>query len=216
MPNAEQSSRAAEPTEPEYDAGSDEEEEGQEDPITATPIPSKICRRDPWQAVTASILVLVYFRYRFALVFPMLIGLFAFTCNANRELVSLLCRLGLAVSYQTTLATLHVLAADSDAQLKLLGAFPIDTGPMFLLLFDNVNKMQRAWQPTLGHKDGLKSGTGSTAIELEDVPAGAFLSEPYIEKIKQKVRLNLTVTQLRDDIDWPQSSTALTSNNVYC
>ncbi|KAJ7874114.1 hypothetical protein B0H13DRAFT_1894669 [Mycena leptocephala] len=176
------------------DGGSDGEEEESEESIAVNSIASKIGRRDPWQAVTASILVLLYFRYRFALVFPMLIGLFAFTCNANRELVSLLCRLGLAVSYQTTLATLHVLAADSDVQLKLLGTFSEDLGPGFLLLFDNVNKMQRAWQPTLGHKDEVQSGTASTAIELEDVPPGALRSQPLIEKIEQK---------LHEDINWP-------------
>ncbi|KAJ7803474.1 hypothetical protein B0H14DRAFT_2613252 [Mycena olivaceomarginata] len=192
--------------EPELDAGSDEEEEDLEesDPTLSNPnlMSSKIGRRDPWQAVTASILVLLYFRYRFTLVFPMLIGLFAFTCNANRELVALLCRLGLTVSYRVTLATLSVLAGDSDAQLRLLGAFPDDLGPQFLMLFDNVNKMQRAWQATLGHKDEVKSGTASTIIELEDVPAGAMLSEPLVEKIKQKVRLGLTVKELEADIDW--------------
>ncbi|KAJ6549419.1 hypothetical protein DFH09DRAFT_617961 [Mycena vulgaris] len=201
-PSPHESSRESEP-EPEPDAGSDGEEEEPTSSSPTSPLLSKIGRRDPWQAVTSSILVLLYFRYRFALIFPMLIGLFAFTCNANRDLVSLLCRLGLAVSYQTTLATLHVLATDSDAQLKLLGAFDIDRGPGFLLLFDNVNKMQRAWQAVLGHKDEVKSGTASTVIEVEDVPPGAMRSEPLMEKIKQKVRLKLTVKQLRDDINWP-------------
>jgi hypothetical protein len=101
------------------------------------------------------------------------------------------------------LANLHVLAADSDAQLKILGTFTDELGPGFLLLFDNVNKMQRAWQATLGHKDEVKNGTASTVIELEDVPPGAMRSEPLVEKMKQKVRLNLTFKQLLDDIDWP-------------
>ncbi|KAK7000493.1 hypothetical protein R3P38DRAFT_3617514 [Favolaschia claudopus] len=130
-------------------------------------------------------------------------GLFAFTCNANRELVSIMCRLGWAVSYEATLANLHVLAADSESKLKLLGAFTDTFGPQFLLLFDNVNKMQRAWQHTLGHKDELSSGTAATVIELEDVPPGALRSEPLVEKIKAKSRLKLTVKELRDDIDWP-------------
>ncbi|KAJ6623852.1 hypothetical protein B0H10DRAFT_2328866 [Mycena sp. CBHHK59/15] len=178
QPGPDESSAAPEPTEKEQDAGSDGEEEEPEVSIAPSFITSKIGRRDPWQAVTASILVLLYFRYRFALVFPMLIGLFAFTCNANRELVSLLCRL----------APRRVLYRH---------------GPRLLLLFDNVNKMQRAWQPTLGHKDEVKNGTASTAIELGDVPPGAMRSEPLIEKMKQKVRLKLTVEQLRDDINWP-------------
>ncbi|KAF8174657.1 hypothetical protein K438DRAFT_1609227 [Mycena galopus ATCC 62051] len=195
--------KAAVRADEEPNAGSDGEEEDPGASVETSPMVSKIEQRDPWQAVTAVILVLLYFCYRFALVFPMLIGLFAFTCNTNRELVSLLCCLGMAVSYQTTLATLHVLAADSDAHLKLLSAFTFNLGPQFLILFDNVNKMKWGWQPTLGHKDEFKSGTALTIIELEDVLPGILHSEPLIEKIQAKARLNLTVKQLRDDIDWP-------------
>ncbi|KAF7371359.1 hypothetical protein MSAN_00772000 [Mycena sanguinolenta] len=136
-------------------------------------IMEQIGHRDPWQAVTVFILVLLSFRNRFALILPILIGLFAFTCNANRELISVLSRLGLSISYSMILAQLHLLGADSAAQLRVLGAFDKATGPAFLILFDNVNKMKRAWRATLGHKDDVKSGTASTIIGL-----------------------------LRDDIDW--------------
>ncbi|KAJ6481317.1 hypothetical protein C8R47DRAFT_1186616 [Mycena vitilis] len=178
--------------------GSDTED----DPDSSADKPSEektfanpIGRRDPWQAVTVFILVLLSFRNRFALMLPILIGLFAFTCNANRELISVLCRLGLSVSYSMVLAQLHVLGADSSAQLRLLGAFNEAIGPQFLVLFDNVNKMKRAWRATLGHKDEVKSGTASTVIGLVGVRPGAFLSEPLINAVKE-------VKQLRDDIDW--------------
>ncbi|KAJ6626145.1 hypothetical protein B0H10DRAFT_2211336 [Mycena sp. CBHHK59/15] len=48
-----------------------------------------IGRRDPWQAVTVSILMLLVFRNHFALFFPILIGIFAFTCNAHRDVIAL-------------------------------------------------------------------------------------------------------------------------------
>ncbi|KAJ7183811.1 hypothetical protein C8R46DRAFT_1308852, partial [Mycena filopes] len=154
------------------------------------------------QAVTVAILMLLVFRNRFALVFPILIGIFAFTCNAHRDIIALLCRLGLSVSYSMILAQLHVLGADSAAQLRLLGAFDPVTGPLFLLLFDNVNKMKRAWRPSLGHKDEVKNGTASTAIRLEGVRPGAFLSEPLQQAIRENRRAKLTVDQLYKDIDW--------------
>lgn len=134
--------------------------------------------------------------------FPILIGLFAFTCNANRELISVLCRLGLSVSYSMILAQLHILGVDSAAQLHLLGAFDEATGPTFLILFDNVNKMKRAWRATLGHKDEVKNGTASTAIKLEGVRPGAFLAEPLNKAVKEGRRRELTVKKLRDDINW--------------
>jgi hypothetical protein len=86
------------------------------------------------------------------------------------------------------LAQLHVLGADSAAQLRLLGAFNPDTGPQFLLLFDNVNKMKRAWRASLGHKDEVKSGTAAAAIRLFGIRAGAFLSEPLRKAVLEKER----------------------------
>ncbi|KAJ7479355.1 hypothetical protein B0H11DRAFT_2233788 [Mycena galericulata] len=188
----------------------DDEQDGDDDPDSTddseSPEPKlftdPVGRRDPWQAVTAVILVLLAFRNRYALIFPLMIGIFAFTCHANRELISVLCRLGISVSYKMVLAQLHVLGADSAAQLQLLGAFDPETGPMFLLLFDNVNKMKRAWRASLGHKDEVKSGTASTVIRLVGVRPGAFLSEPLNKAIAEGKRGELTVKRLRDDIDW--------------
>ncbi|KAF6758429.1 hypothetical protein DFP72DRAFT_887229, partial [Ephemerocybe angulata] len=64
-------------------------------------------RRDPWLGVTVAILALLYFRYKYAIVFATVIGIFLFTCNANRDIISILGRMGLTVAYDTILATLH-------------------------------------------------------------------------------------------------------------
>ncbi|KAJ7195396.1 hypothetical protein C8J57DRAFT_1738619 [Mycena rebaudengoi] len=183
--------------------GEDVQNEAEDDALDAPQIfIDPIGRRDPWQAVTVFIMALLVFRNRFALVFPILIGVFAFTCNAHREIIALLCRLGLSVSYSMVLAQLHILSVDSAEQLRVLGAFNPETGPLFLLLYDNVNKMKRAWRAHLGHKDEVKNGTASTAIKLEGVRPGAFLSEPLNKAIEEGKRMNLTVEQLQEDIDW--------------
>ena len=155
-----------------------------------------------FKGVTAAILALLLFRYRLALMFGTVIGIFCFTCNANRDLILVLGRLGLSISYSTILATLHTLAADSDLRLRAWGAATQTTEPAFLLVFDNVNKMQRAWQQTVGHKDEVKSGTAATLIRLEDVPPGAMKAKPLLENMRKKERGNLTVQKLLDDIDW--------------
>ncbi|KAJ6626497.1 hypothetical protein B0H10DRAFT_2429883 [Mycena sp. CBHHK59/15] len=98
--------------------------------------------------------------------------------------------------------TLHVLAADSATQLQLYGAAVAVGQPMFLLLFDNVNKMQRAWQQVLGRRDMLTSGTAATLIGLEDVTEEAMDSKPLLENLAAKKRKKLTVEQLLKDIDW--------------
>lgn len=74
--------------------------------------------------------------------------------------------------------------------------------PMFLLLFDNVNKMQRAWQQTVGHEDEVKSGCAATLVGLEDVRPGAMNAKPFLENLQKKLRKDLTVSQLYNDINW--------------
>ncbi|KAF7334169.1 hypothetical protein MVEN_02323000 [Mycena venus] len=179
---------------------SDTEHDGEAVPIS-TGVPPKM-RRDPWLGVTVAILMLLYFRYRYAIVFPTFIGIFLFTCNAHRDVFVLLCRVGLSVGYSTVLDTLHVLAMDSATQLHAFGASVQVCQPMFLLLFDNINKMQRAWQQVLGRQDTVSSGTAATLVGLEDVTEEAMDSRPFIKNVEEKKRLHLTLDKLVDDIDW--------------
>ncbi|KAJ6503193.1 hypothetical protein C8R47DRAFT_1249402 [Mycena vitilis] len=168
-----------------------------EDESLSTGVPPRM-RRDPWLAITVTILVLLYFRYdRYAIVFPTFIGLFLFTCNAHKDTFALLSRLGLSIGY-----ILGFLATDSAAQLHVFGAAVRITQPAFLLLFDNVNKMQRAWQQVLRRRDTLSSGCAATLIGLEDVTEDAMDSRPLLKNVAEKKRRNLTVNELVEDIDW--------------
>ncbi|KAF8231490.1 hypothetical protein L208DRAFT_1459229 [Tricholoma matsutake] len=115
---------------------------------------------------------------------------------------SVLGRVGLSVAYSSVLSTLHTLAADSDILLRVWGATTEIGEPRFLFLFDNVNKMQHAWQSIIGWEDEVKSGTAATLIKLKDVPPGAMLAEPLLKNLKEKVCSKLTVEMLVDDIDW--------------
>ncbi|KAJ7802537.1 hypothetical protein B0H14DRAFT_3780337 [Mycena olivaceomarginata] len=203
-PESEPIPEGAPPSQPDGPAADNEDSDTEyelEDEPLSNGVPPKM-RRDPWLGVTAVILIMLYFRYRYAIVFPTFIGLFLFTCNAHRDVFSLLCRVGFSVGYSTVLATLHVLAADSSTHLHAIGAAVQVTQPMFLLLFDNVNKMQRAWQQVLGKRDTLSSGCASTLIGLEDVTEDAMDSRPLLKNLEEKKRQNLTVSELVDDIDW--------------
>ncbi|KAK7046097.1 hypothetical protein VNI00_007098 [Paramarasmius palmivorus] len=139
--------------------------------------PPEKMTRNPLLGVVVTILILLQFRYRWALIFPTVIGIYLFTCNANRDLFSILCRAGICISYSAVLTTLGSLAEDSVQKLQEYGRLVEITEPMFQLLFDNVNKMHRAWQQTLAHADKLKSGTAATLIRLVDVPVGALTQE---------------------------------------
>lgn len=62
--------------------------------------------------------------------------------------------------------------------------------------------MIRIWDKSLGRQDQLHSGTAATLVVLEDVPDGAMDAEPYLENVRQKKRMSLTVDELEADIDW--------------
>ncbi|KAJ7575672.1 hypothetical protein C8J56DRAFT_1063279 [Mycena floridula] len=71
--------------EPDSDDESDGEEPSAPDKFfpPSTGVRALNIRRDPWPCVTVSILALIYIRYKCASVFPTLIGVFLFSCNAN-------------------------------------------------------------------------------------------------------------------------------------
>ncbi|KAJ8095459.1 hypothetical protein PM082_023229 [Marasmius tenuissimus] len=169
--------------------------------IYVSGIPPKV-HRDPWLAVTIALMMVLYMRYRCANFFATVIGIFLFTCNANRDLIAMLSRCGLSLSYSAILATLHTLASDADAKLLLYGKAVSTAQPLFQFLFDNVNKMHRAWEQVWGRRDEVMSGTASSLIELVDVPLGALRLQPLLERIERKGRLNMTVDTLKDDINW--------------
>ncbi|KAF8221552.1 hypothetical protein L208DRAFT_1382213 [Tricholoma matsutake] len=121
--------------------------------------------------------------------------------------MQLLGHVGLSVAYSSVLSTLHTLAADSDILLRVWGATTEIGELRFLFLFDNVNKMQCAWQSIIGWEDEVKSGTAATLIKLKDIPPGAMLAEPLLKNLKEKIRSKLTVKMLVDDIDWAHIET---------
>ncbi|KAK1225472.1 hypothetical protein PQX77_011585 [Marasmius sp. AFHP31] len=160
--------------------------------------------RNPLIGVTVAILMFMFFRYRLADVFPTLMGVFFFTCNANRDMFSILRRVGLCLSYSAVLANLNRLAEDADRALRAIGQKLEDSGPTFLLLFDNINKMKRAWQQALGHIDTMRSGTAATLIRMVDVPAGALRLD-NLRRHQRRPEANkerLTIKMLQDDISW--------------
>ncbi|KAH6913289.1 hypothetical protein BKA70DRAFT_1525370 [Coprinopsis sp. MPI-PUGE-AT-0042] len=158
--------------------------------------------RDPWFATTASILCLLFFRYKYAIIFPAFFGLFLFSCNVNRDVISALGKLGVTISYTTILSVLQKLAVDTGQHLQHLASALSNHQPTFLLLFDNINKMRRAWQHTVHHQDELQNGTAATFIRLEDVPPNALKSEPILDNMKKKGHLSMSIDTLYSDINW--------------
>ncbi|KAK7025401.1 hypothetical protein VNI00_016038 [Paramarasmius palmivorus] len=161
-------------------------------------------RWNPWLGVTVVMLILIHFRYQWAIIFPTLIGMFLFTCNANRDVFALLGRIGLSISYSATQTVLETLANDSSNRLKAFSAILEHGEPTFQLLFDNVNKMKQVWQLKLGKSEEVKSGTATTLVRLEDVPPGVLnfrMLQSHMRKPENN-RNTITVQTLQSDIAW--------------
>ncbi|EIM91498.1 uncharacterized protein STEHIDRAFT_49670 [Stereum hirsutum FP-91666 SS1] len=188
------SSHSESESESEVEAGSEP------DILKSTGVPPSM-RRDPWLGATVAILALLVFRYRYAIMFPTIIGIFLFTCNAHHDIISVLSRTGFSISQRSIYSCLDTLSTDSAGFLRACGQALQWSPPIFLLLYDNVNKMRRAWQQTLGHKDEVKSGTACTLIELVDAPPGALDPEPVLANLLAKKRAELTVDKLLKDIN---------------
>ncbi|PBK88151.1 hypothetical protein ARMGADRAFT_1084788 [Armillaria gallica] len=166
-------------------------------PINVTPTTAPACdsvssgvpkgmHTDLWLGVTVTLLALLHLHYMYAIIFPTVIGIFLFTCNVNRDIISMSSRMGMSIAYSTILSSLHVLASDTDTQLRTFDATLDTTAPTFQILFDNVNKMRHAWQQLLGHRDKLKSGTVATLVKLEDITPGALEVKPLFQNIAKK------------------------------
>ena len=51
----------------------------------------------------------------------------------------------------------------------------------FITVMDNVQVYARHWKRHLGGESRMITGTGGTAVEMEDCPEGAFELQPVIE-----------------------------------
>uniref|UniRef100_D8Q8N9 DUF6589 domain-containing protein n=1 Tax=Schizophyllum commune (strain H4-8 / FGSC 9210) TaxID=578458 RepID=D8Q8N9_SCHCM len=158
-------------------------------------------QRDPWQAVTLFIIVMLRLRNQYALVFATIFGIYCFACGANRDLIQLLCCLGISISYPTVLATLSVLAQDKLSHLRSLAAAAENRPPTFQIVYDNVNKIKRAWQQTATNVGEMLCGTAATLIELEDVKPGALEADHLLKNIADDARTKLSGQDLIDDLD---------------
>ena len=96
-----------------------------------------------------------------------------------------------------TVQQLHAMADTSREFLKNLGL-----STCYILIYDNINKHQRAWHQRLSLQDHVQSGTSATIIMLQNAPDEAFdLTILVANRAKNKCS-ELTTEVLLDDIDF--------------
>ncbi|GJE92463.1 hypothetical protein PsYK624_086170 [Phanerochaete sordida] len=156
-------------------------------------------RRNPWAIIVVSLLMLLNARNLQFTAFQKLIGVWLFANGAAVEIFAILCRLGLSAAYTTTL---HVLQDLTDSAKKTVQHYAAARAVM--VVYDNINRMRRVWDPDLGQKGTMDSGTAATLIILDacEDPIKAFDLEALRRAKEERHREKLDLERLRTRVDW--------------
>ncbi|GJE89205.1 hypothetical protein PsYK624_053000 [Phanerochaete sordida] len=155
-------------------------------------------RRNPLLIVLTALLMLLNAKNQRFTGFQKLVGTWLFGNSASHEVYAVLGRMGLCVAYTTTLDLLRDLSAATKLSLR---RFALDR--RFMLVYDNINRMLRVWDPELGQKDRMDSGTAAMLVLLQDCDVNKSLDVQRLEDARAaNNRANLTVDVLHRRIKW--------------
>src|SRR5258708_14559739 len=111
------------------------------------------------------------------------------------------------MAYSMTVQQLHTMADTSREFLKYLGLSTFDMAGLathYILIYDNINKQQKAWHQRLSCQDHIQSGTSATIVMLQNAPDEAFDPTILAANCAKNKCSQLTMEALLDDIDFPK------------
>ena len=108
-------------------------------------------------------------------------------------------RLAQCTPFSTTRRALVQMAKEELGTLKELAK---SGEKHYITVMDNVQVYARHWKQHLGGESRMITGTGGTAVEMEDCPEGAFALQPILDRYAKREREKLTVESLAEDIDF--------------
>ncbi|KAJ7715203.1 hypothetical protein B0H16DRAFT_1340149 [Mycena metata] len=162
-------------------------------------------RKDPVVIIVITFLMLMYARNLHFSLFRKIAGIWLFSNNASSSIFSVLSRIGLSSSYTTILKTLRALSTSAQSLVR-------EKAPQraFLLIYDNINRMHCAWDPDLGQRDNMDSGTAATFVELLNCDVGkAFDPKPLKDARDRGARAALTTDVLFERINMEELNTLM-------
>ncbi|KAF5386775.1 hypothetical protein D9615_001662 [Tricholomella constricta] len=155
-------------------------------------------RRNPLIIVLVAYLMLMNARNLQFTAFQKIVGVWLFAHTSPHGVYSILNRIGLSTAYSTVLELLKALSTSALTIIREEAQHRA-----FLLIYDNINRMARAWTPDLGQRDTILNGTAATFVLLEDCDVELAFDVDKLRKAQEEERrkgLNLEVLYKR--IDW--------------
>ncbi|TFY77373.1 hypothetical protein EWM64_g6641 [Hericium alpestre] len=147
--------------------------------------------------MTAYLMLMNARNLRFTL-FQKILAVWLFANNAAYEIFIIFAWLGLSVSYTTLLDLLRSISKSAQDTVCSKAQFRA-----FLLIYDNINRMIRAWDPDLGQKDVIQNGTAATFVVLEDCNVEAAFDVKALQDARSEGRRHeLTAVGLFKQVDW--------------
>jgi hypothetical protein len=155
-------------------------------------------------------MLLLYARNMHFSVFRKVAGLWLFANSASDNIFSVLSRAGFSSSYTTVLKTLRTLSKSAQELITTKAK-----SRQFLLIYDNINRMQRAWNPDLGERDRMNSGTAATYIQLADCNVETAFDIKHLAASQAKQgRKKLDVNVLLKRINWAEVNKLFTLHSL--
>ncbi|KAF8310443.1 uncharacterized protein EI90DRAFT_2956624 [Cantharellus anzutake] len=153
------------------------------------------------QGCTVALCILLYFHHLYANAFQSVIGILLFATNTQRNVHTILSRLGLSTAYSTTLRHLHALGDAASNKLKDIGRQFVARKATFHIVYDNLNQYHKNWRPSLGKGTSLESGTAATLIIQQGVDAAAFDGIEYERRKREVKKRDISHEKMWKDVD---------------
>ncbi len=139
----------------------------------------------------------MYARNQYCNLFPLCRAISLFAMKAHVSIYRVGRRLAQCAPYATIHTALEAMAAAKRLSLQ---SNPLKVN--YFVVLDNVQAYNRRYDPRIGVANAMLTGTGASAIVMQDCPPGAFDVEPYLALLAKGERKDLTVQKIYNAIDW--------------
>ncbi|GBE83773.1 hypothetical protein SCP_0508290 [Sparassis crispa] len=165
-------------------------------------------RRDPFVIVLVALVLLMSARNLHFSAFRKVVGVWLFAHTSQHGVYAILTRFGFTVSYTSVLKLLRSLSQSAKSLIQQKAK-----SRAFLLIYDNINQMSRAWDPDLGQKDTIHNGTAATFVELDDCDVTKAFDVNRLHHAQQaERRKDLNLETLYKRVDWERLNATITTH----
>ncbi|THH07257.1 hypothetical protein EW146_g9376 [Bondarzewia mesenterica] len=166
-----------------------------------SPGPTQDIYRSNDIVLTGIISELAFTRNSWTNYFPICRAISMFGTQAHQSMYRIGSRLGDCVTY-TTVRDALVTMASAERERFQSWCKNSELRRNLLVVIDNVQVYARKRTHYIGKENKMITGTGATAVEMEDCAPDAFNLKPILDRLHEGRRAELSADSILADIDW--------------